>query len=115
MSEEKTSVWRDFAESITNMIVSPARWSFGKAHAVSPTMFRVITYPLAAVVTVATWALVLALPLIILGLIALFTWISGGYSGKVMSDADREAAREEIRAAKAGRPRQKAERVRNRS
>ena len=110
MSEEKTSVWRDFAESITKMIVSPARWSFGKANAVSPAVLRVLTYPLAAIVTVAAWALVLTLPLIILGLIALFTWISGGYSGKVMSDADREAAREKVRAAKEERARQKAER-----
>ena len=100
MSEEKTSVWRDFAESITKMIVSPARWSFGKANAVSPAVLRALTYPLAAVVTVAAWALVLTLPLIILGLIALFTWVSGSYSGKVMSDADREAAREKVRAAK---------------
>jgi hypothetical protein len=103
VSEDKMSVWRDFTSTMRKNLVDPARWSLKKANSVKPAVLRVLTYPLAALFTVAAWAFGLTVLLLILGLIALYTWISAGYTGKVMSDAERQAARDKVQAAKAER------------
>jgi hypothetical protein len=102
-STQSESLWRDFTSTMQKNLVDPARWSFTKANSVKPAVLRVLTYPLAALLTVAAWAFGLTVLLLILGLVALFTWISAGYTGKVISDAERQAARHKVQVAKAER------------
>ena len=110
---QESSLWRGFLESIRDGIVNPARKSFRRAHAVSPAALRVLTYPLAAVYTLMAWMFVLVVLSIVLGVLALIAWATGG-SMASGQQVDREAARAKVQAAKEEKARQKAENLNRR-
>jgi hypothetical protein len=97
----RQSAWREFLSSIRHSLVTPAVTSFARAHRVSPPILRILTYPLAALISVLAWLVTLTVLTLILGVMALYTWLSGGYSTGGKDPRQRQAeAREAVRQAK---------------